>query len=270
MVTWTPDLIKASKGKEFLPALTVYDFRMTRMLDELGVPMLLVGDSLGMVVLGYPDTTHVTMEDMIHHVRAAARAKPKSCLVGDMPYQSYETSEQAVRNARHLMEAGAHAVKLEGGQEIGAQIKAIRNAGIPCVGHLGMLPQHILEGGKYRIKGRTSEEKQSLLDNAAFLDSMGICAIVLELVETELTANITQSISVPTIGIGSGNGCDGQILVTHDLVGSFPWFRPKFVQPKMEATRLMQSAVQEWRNDWESLYQKQRTRQESDESNTNA
>jgi len=270
MVTWTPDLIKASKGKEFLPALTVYDYPMTRMLDELGIPMLLVGDSLGMVVLGYPDTTHVTMEDMIHHVRAAARAKPKSFLVGDMPYQSYETSEQAVRNARHLTDAGAHAVKLEGGKEIGTQIKAIRNAGIPCVGHLGMLPQHILEEGKYRIKGRTEDEKQSLLDNAAFLDSMGISALVLELVESELTAEITRSISVPTIGIGSGNGCDGQILVTHDLVGTFPWFRPKFVQPKMEATRLMQQAVQEWCNDWESLYQKQRNRRESTDSKPEA
>src|SRR6056300_1415525 len=115
MKIWTPELIKASKRKHFLSALTVYDYPMTRMLDELGIPMLLVGDSLGMVVLGYPDTTHVTMDDMVHHVKAAARAKPKSCLVGDMPYQSYETSEQAVRNARHLVDAGAHAVRLEGG-----------------------------------------------------------------------------------------------------------------------------------------------------------
>ncbi len=257
MKTWTPDLIKASKRRRFLSALTVYDYPMTRMLDELGIPMLLVGDSLGMVVLGYPDTTHVSMEDMVHHVKAAARAKPKSCLVGDMPYQSYETCEQAVRNARHLMDAGAHAVKLEGGREIGSQIKAIRNAGIPCVGHLGMLPQHILEEGKYRIKGRSEEEKQKLIDDAEFLDSVGMIAVVLELVEHSLTETITNSVSCPTIGIGSGNGCDGQILVTHDLVGTFPWFRPKFVQPRLEAASLIQAAVRDWQRDWETLYQKQ-------------
>lgn len=259
MNTWTPELIKASKRKYFLSALTVYDYPMTRMLDELGIPLLLVGDSLGMVVLGYPDTTHVTMEDMVHHVKAAARAKPKSCLVGDMPYQSYETCEQAVRNARHLIDAGAHAVKLEGGREIGAQIKAICNAGIPCVGHLGMLPQHILEEGKYRIKGRSEEEKRKLIDDAAFLDSMGMFAVVLELVEHSLTKKITNSVSYPTIGIGSGNGCDGQILVTHDLVGTFPWFRPKFVQPRLDAASLMKAAVREWQTDWESLYKKQQT-----------
>ena len=259
MNTWTPELIKASKRKHFLSALTVYDYPMTRMLDELGIPMLLVGDSLGMVVLGYPDTTQVTMDDMVHHVKAAARAKPKSCLVGDMPYQSYKTCEQAVRNARRLIDAGAHAVKLEGGREIGAQIKAICNAGISCVGHLGMLPQHILEEGKYRIKGRSAEEKQKLIDDAAFLDSIGMFAVVLELVEHGLTEKITNSVSYPTIGIGSGNGCDGQILVTHDLVGTFPWFRPKFVQPRLEAASLMKTAVREWQTDWESLYKKQQT-----------
>ena len=252
-------MIKASKRRHFLSALTVYDYPMTRMLDELGIPMLLVGDSLGMVVLGYPDTTHVTMDDMLHHVKAAARANPKSCLVGDMPYQSYQSSEQAVRNARRLLDAGAHAVKLEGGQEIGAQIKAICSAGIPCVGHLGMLPQHILEEGTYRIKGRSGEEQQKLREDAAFLDSLGIFAVVLELVEHSLTEEITRSVSCPTIGIGSGNGCDGQILVTHDLVGTFPWFRPKFVKPRLDAATLMKAAVKDWQNDWELLYAKRQT-----------
>ncbi|MDA7618103.1 3-methyl-2-oxobutanoate hydroxymethyltransferase [Verrucomicrobia bacterium] len=254
MDTWTPDLIRASKGKQFLPALTTYDYPMTRMLDELGIPMLLVGDSLGMVVLGYPDTTHVTMEDMIHHIRAAARAKPKACLVGDMPYQSYETSEQAVRNARRLVEAGAQAVKLEGGHDIGMQIRAIRNAGIPCVGHLGMLPQHILEEGSYKIKGRRENERRQLLEDAAFLETVGVCALVIELVEPNLSQKITSVTSAPTIGIGSGPHCDGQILVTHDLVGSFPWFRPKFVKPRLQATRQMQDAVRTWRCDEDGLY----------------
>ena len=252
-------MIKASKRKHFLSALTVYDYPMTRMLDELGIPMLLVSDSLGMVVLGYPDTTHVTMDDMLHHVKAAAMANPKSCLVGDMPYQSYQSSEQAVRNARRLIDAGAHAVKLEGGQEIGAQIKAICSAGIPCVGHLGMLPQHILEEGTYRIKGRSREEHQKLMDDAAFLDSTGMFAVVLELVEHSLTEEITRSVSCPTIGIGSGNSCDGQILVTHDLVGTFPWFRPKFVKPRLDAATLMKTAVKDWQNDWELLYAKRQT-----------
>ena len=259
MKIWTPEMIKASTRRHFLSALTVYDYPMTRMLDELGIPMLLVGDSLGMVVLGYPDTTHVTMDDMLHHVKAAARANPNSCLVGDMPYQSYQSSEQAVRNASRLIDAGAHAVKLEGGQEIGAQIKAICSAGIPCVGHLGMLPQHILEEGTYRIKGRSKEEQQKLMDDAAFLDSTGMFAVVLELVEHSLTEEITRSVSCPTIGIGSGNGCDGQILVTHDLVGTFPWFRPKFVQPRLDAATLMKAAVKDWQNDWELLYANRQT-----------
>ncbi|MGA0327071.1 MAG: 3-methyl-2-oxobutanoate hydroxymethyltransferase [Limisphaerales bacterium] len=248
--------IRAFKGKSFLPALTVYDYPMTRLLDELGIPLLLVGDSLGMVVLGYPDTTHVTMEEMLHHVRAAARANPRGFLVADMPYQSYQNPDQALTHATQLKEAGAKGVKLEGGQEVAPQIQAILQSGIPCVGHLGMLPQRVVEEGGYRIKGRSEQEKASLLENAELLAKLGVCALVLELVQSDLAREITHRVSIPTIGIGSGDDCDGQILVTQDLIGGFPWFRPKFVTPVMESASLLQKSVDAWRGEQSERYRK--------------
>ncbi len=229
-----------------IAALTAYDFAMAKLLDEAGVPVILVGDSLGMVTLGYPDTTHVTMADMEHHARAAARAKPRALLGGDLPYHSYETPEQAVANARRLIMAGAEFVKAEGGREILPQVRAILAADIPFMGHLGMLPQHILEEGKYRIKGRDDAGRAKLLADAAALAEAGAFAIVLELVTPPVAKEISQSISIPTLGIGSGPDCDGQILVTNDLLGTFPWFTPKFVQPKLNAAELMKAAVTEW------------------------
>jgi 3-methyl-2-oxobutanoate hydroxymethyltransferase len=240
------DSIRAMKGRERFAALTSYDYPMTRMLDETGVPLLLVGDSLGMVVLGYPDTTHVTMEEMIHHTRACARAEPRALLVSDLPYHSYDTPEQAVANALKLIDSGAEAVKAEGGREILDQVRAIIAAGIPFLGHLGMLPQHVLEEGGYHIKGRKEEEHVRLLDDADVLSSAGAFAIVLELVAPPVAAEITSRVPIPTIGIGSGPACDGQILVTHDLVGMFPWFTPGFVKSKLQSASQMQSAVREW------------------------
>lgn len=229
-----------------IPALTTYDYPMTRMLDEAGVPFLLVGDSLGMVVLGHPNTTHVTLEDMEHHVRAAARAKPKAFLAADLPYRSYETPDQAVASARRLGAAGAEAVKAEGGREILEQVRAIRREGIPFVGHLGMLPQHVLEEGGYRIKGRDEAQRQALLADARALEDAGALALVLELVTPPVAVEISRSIRIPTLGIGSGPDCDGQILVVADLIGTFPWFTPKFVRRRMEGASLMQGAVREW------------------------
>ncbi len=231
---------------EKIAALTAYDFPMAKLLDEAGIPVLLVGDSLGMVVLGYPDTTHVTMADMEHHVGAAARARTRALLGGDLPYRSYETPEQAVVNARRLRAAGADFVKAEGGREILPQMRAIQAAGIPFMGHLGMLPQHILEEGKYRIKGRDDAGRVRLLEDAALLAEAGAFAIVLELVTPPVAKEISQAISIPTIGIGSGPDCDGQILVTHDLLGTFPWFTPKFVKPRLDAAGQMKAAVLEW------------------------
>jgi 3-methyl-2-oxobutanoate hydroxymethyltransferase len=244
----TVETIRGMKARgEQVAALTVYDYPMAKLLDECGVPFLLVGDSVGMVVLGYPDTTHVTMAEMEHHVRAAARAKPDALLGGDLPYRSYDTVASAVANARRLVAAGAEFVKAEGGQEILPQVQAIVAAGISFCGHLGMLPQHVLEEGGYHIKGKQEDEHQRLLTDAQALAAAGAFAIVLELVTPSVAAEISRMISVPTIGIGSGPDCDGQILVTHDLVGSFPWFTPRFVKPRANCAAEIRSAVAGWK-----------------------
>jgi 3-methyl-2-oxobutanoate hydroxymethyltransferase len=226
---------------------------MTKLLDEVGVPLLLVGDSLGMVVLGYPDTTHVTLDDIEHHLLACARAEPFALLAADLPYQTYETPEAAARSASRLVAAGADAVKAEGGRSILPQVEAIIEAGIPFVGHLGMLPQHIKEEGGYKKKGRTPEEAEALCEDARALAEAGVIAIVLELVIPEVAARITREVEVPTIGIGSGEDCDGQILVTHDLIGTFPWFTPKFVEPKLKGGERIRAAVKRWMKDMGGL-----------------
>src|SRR5258707_4775172 len=244
----TAQSIRDSKARgERMAALTAYDLPMTRLLDEVGLPLILVGDSLGMVVLGYPDTTHVTMAEMEHHVRAAARAKPRALLAADLPFGSYETAESAVANARRLMDAGAEAVKAEGGRAILPQVRAIISAGIPYCGHIGMLPQQVREEGGYKIKGRTESERDALLADARALADAGAFAIVLEIVTPPVAAELTRQIPIPTIGIGSGPDCDGQILVTLDLLGTFPWFTPKFVKPKMNGAEQMRSAIAEWK-----------------------
>jgi len=244
----TPDFLRAMKArKERIPALTAYDFPMARLLDEVGIPFILVGDSLGMVVLGFPDTTHVTMADMEHHVRAAARARPRALVVADMPFRSYETVPSAVANARRLLAAGAEAVKAEGGREIIEQVRAIVGAGIPFCGHLGMLPQHVLEEGGYHVKGRKEGEHQALLADADALVAAGAFAIVLELVTPPVAREISRRIPVPTIGIGAGPDCDGQILVTPDLLGMLPWFSLKHVKPKLNAAEQMRAVIQEWK-----------------------
>jgi 3-methyl-2-oxobutanoate hydroxymethyltransferase len=183
---------------------------------------------------------------MEHLGRAAARARPRALLAADLPYRSYDHPQDAVRNARRLIDAGAEAVKAEGGREILDQVRALTAEGIPFLGHLGMLPQHILEEGRYRIKGRQDAERQALLEDAAALAEAGAFALVLELVTPPVASEITRRASVPTIGIGSGPDCDGQILVTHDLIGGFPWFTPKFVQPMARTAEATQTAVQAW------------------------
>lgn len=243
----TSQTIREMKGHAQIASLTVYDFPWAKLLDEAGIPLMLVGDSLGMVVLGYPDTTHVRMSEMLHHVRAVARAKPRALVVADLPYRSYDDPTTALFNAQALIEAGAEAVKAEGGREICPQIKAITESGIPFCGHLGMLPQHVKEeGGKYRIKGRTDEQHEALLADAEALVQAGAFAVVLELVTPPVARELTERISIPTIGIGSGPDCDGQILVTHDLVGAFPWFTPRFVTPKVNTGEAIRGAVTEW------------------------
>ncbi len=244
----TAEAIRAMKSRgEKIAALTAYDFPMARLLDEAAIPLLLVGDSVGMVVLGYPDTTHVTMAEMEHHVRAAARAKPRALLAADLPYRSYETAEDALLNAKRLTAAGAEAVKAEGGRDIVEQVRAIVTAGIPFLGHLGMLPQRVVAEGGYHVKGKKEPERLALLADAEALVNAGAFAIVLELVTPPVAREITERIPVPTIGIGAGTDCDGQILVTPDLLGMLPWFNLKHVKPKLNAAEQMRSVIKEWK-----------------------
>jgi 3-methyl-2-oxobutanoate hydroxymethyltransferase len=240
----TPETIRSLKGRhQPIAALTAYDYPTARLLDEAGIDLLLVGDSLGMLMLGYPDTTHVRLEDVIHHTRAVARATSSALVVADLPIHSYDNVDLAVTSSKRLIDAGAHAVKLEGGQACSAQIRAITSAGIPFVGHIGMLPQHLLEEGGYRIKGRTAEQRNVLLNDAYAVEKSGGFAIVLELIDPPVAAEITRTISIPTIGIGSGAECDGQILVFHDLVGYFPWFKPKHVKAEGDVAAEIRKAA---------------------------
>ncbi len=246
----TPDWIRGIKARgQRVAALTAYDYPTARLLDEAGVPLILVGDSLGMVVLGYPDTTQVTLAEMRHHVAAVARAKTRALVVGDLPFHTYETPAEALANARVLVEAGAQAIKLEGGVRVVPEIEAIRGAGIAVMGHIGMLPQSIHEEGGYKVKGKTEEGREQLLADAQAVEAAGAFALVMELVQPDAAALITRSVGIPTIGIGSGQGCDGQILVTPDLVGAFPWFRPKFAVARADVGATIRAAAESFVRD---------------------
>ena len=241
----TPEWIAGAKARgEKVPVLTAYDYPTARLLDEAGVPVILVGDSLGMVVLGYPDTTHVTLAEIRHHVAAVARAKTRALVVGDLSYHTYDTPEAAVSNARILVDAGAEAVKLEGGVEVAPEIREMRKAGIAVMGHIGMLPQSVKKEGGYKIKGRSEADKHRLLDDALAVEEAGAFAVVMELIEPEASREITARLNIPTIGIGSGAHCAGQILVIHDLVGAFPWFRPKFAVAKADVASAIRGAAE--------------------------
>ena len=235
---------RAAKTRgEKIALLTAYDYPLARLLDECGIEIILVGDSLGMVVLGHPDTTAVTMDDMLHHCKAVARGVQSSPIVCDLPFASYQTPAMAVENARRLIAAGANAVKLEGGVSHESHISTLAAAGIPVMAHIGMLPQNVkLEGG-YKIKGNTPHEADALLADALAVERAGAFAVVLELVSEPVAKKISSAISIPTVGIGSGAGCDGQVLVTHDLIGLFPWFKPKFVTRKAHVAEEIAATV---------------------------
>lgn len=236
--------IKRKLSGEKQAWLTAYDYPSARLLDETGIDLILVGDSLGMVVLGQKDTVDVTLPEMIHHLKAVRRGVSRAPVAVDLPSHTYDTPSQALESARLLVEAGADAVKLEG--PLPEIIATLTKESIQVIGHLGMLPQHVREEGGYHRKGKSEAEADSLLRAAVDLQEAGACAIVLELVEASLSDKISKELDIPTIGIGSGTGCDGQILVTTDLLGFQPWFRPSFVKPKADLATPFQNAVMEF------------------------
>jgi 3-methyl-2-oxobutanoate hydroxymethyltransferase len=244
---------KKERG-EPITMLTAYDYPTALAMDKAGLDAILVGDSLGMVVLGYENTLPVTMEEMLHHARAVARGAQTSLLVGDMPFMSYQVSvEDALRNAgRFVQEAGMDAIKLEGGRERGEAVRAITSAGIPVMGHLGLTPQSVHQLGGFRAQGKTALAAKRLVDDALILEQAGCFSLVLEAVPGRLAELISQRLSIPTLGIGAGLGCDGQVLVTHDLLGLFDRFTPKFVKKYAELHVEMQRAFAEYIEDVET------------------
>ncbi|MDW8029665.1 MAG: 3-methyl-2-oxobutanoate hydroxymethyltransferase [Armatimonadota bacterium] len=242
----TQTLLEKKQASEKIVALTAYDYPTALLVDEAGVDIVLVGDSVGNVVLGYDSTLAVTMEEMRHHLRAVRRGVKTALLVADMPFLSYQSSvAQAIENAGLFLRDGAEAVKLEGGtQPILQVVKALVDVGIPVIGHLGFTPQWIHQFGGVRVRGRRSEEAKRLFDMALALQESGCFAIVLELVPEDLAAMITEKLSIPTIGIGSGQHCDGQILVLHDLIGMFPGWSPRHAKQYANVGELIRHAVE--------------------------
>lgn len=234
----------AMKGSEKISVLTAYDYSTSLICDKAGVDILLVGDSAGMVVLGYSSTVPVGMAEMTMFCSAVARGAKRAMIVGDMPFGSYQPSPSvAVENAVQLVKAGCDAVKLEGGSEIIGTIKAIVEAGIPVMGHIGLKPQTSSLWEGYKLQGRTKESAMKLMEDAKVLEKAGVFSIVLEMVASEVAASITKSVSVPTIGIGSGAGCDGQVLVLHDMLGIYEDIRPRFVKRYAEMSKAIFDAV---------------------------
>jgi 3-methyl-2-oxobutanoate hydroxymethyltransferase len=244
---------KKERG-EPITMLTAYDYPTAMAIDKAGIDSILVGDSLAMVVLGYENTLPVTMEEMLHHARAVARGAKNSMLIGDMPFMSYQVSvEDAVRNAgRFIQQANMDAIKLEGGRERADAVRAIVGAGIPVMGHLGLTPQSVHQLGGFRAQGKTASAAKRLLEDAQILEEAGAFSIVLESVPARLAEFISKKISIPTIGIGAGLGCDGQVLVTHDLLGLFERFTPKFVKKYANLHEVMNKAFTEYIDDIET------------------
>ena len=238
----------AKQKNERLTMLTAYDYSTAKLIDASGVDSVLVGDSLGMVMLGYEDTLSVTMEDMIHHTKAVARGVKDALVVSDLPFMSYQTSVyDAVSNAGRLIKEGrAQAVKLEGGIEVCPQIKAIVEASIPVMAHLGLTPQSVNAFGGFKVQGKDEEAARSLIEQAKAVEAAGAFAVVLECIPAKLAELITNSISIPTIGIGAGNGCDGQVLVYQDMLGLYSDFTPKFVKRYAEIGPQMENAIEDY------------------------
>ena len=244
-------LYDLKKRNEKIVMLTAYDYQTAILEDRAGVDMILVGDSLGMVVLGYENTIPVTLEEVIHHLKAVARAKPRAFLVGDLPFMSYQASvEDAVRNAGRLVkEGGAEAIKLEGGRRMKSVIQAILDADIPVMGHIGLTPQSLHRFGGYKVQGKDEASAEKLVEEAAFLEEIGCFSMVLEGIPWRLAERITKSLTIPTIGIGAGPHCDGQVLVINDMLGLLEEFSPKFVKRYGEFGKKIEKAISEYVDD---------------------
>lgn len=227
-----PDLHRCKRDNKKIIVVTAYDALFARLLEQAGIEAMLVGDSLGVVVQGKSNTLSVTMEDMLYHTKLVADAAQQSLVIGDMPFMSYQASkEEALRNAGRFLQAGAHAVKLEGGRAMADRIEAMTQVGIPVFGHLGMTPQSVNQYGGYKVQGKSTERAKTLVSDAKTLEEAGAVAVVLEAIPAALAKTITEQLSIPTIGIGAGPHCDGQVLVLYDLLGLFDEFAPKFVKP---------------------------------------
>ncbi|MFT5122428.1 MAG: 3-methyl-2-oxobutanoate hydroxymethyltransferase [Candidatus Omnitrophota bacterium] len=248
---WTARRISALKGKEKIAAVTCYDYATARFVDASGMHLVLVGDSLGMTVLGHKSTLPVTVDDMIHHTAAVVRGTEHALVVGDMPFMSYQPGIDLtmVNAGRFLKEAGADAVKLEGGAERTELVKSVVGSGIPVMGHIGLTPQSIKDFGGFKVQGRSPEEAEKLIKDAKALEAAGVFSIVLEAIPAGLAQRITDSISIPTVGIGAGPYCDGQILVINDMLGTYDEFTPKFVKQYAQLGEEMTRAFGEYIHD---------------------
>ena len=248
----TINQIKDMKRKgEKITMLTAYDYATAKIIDETDIPLILVGDSLGMVVLGYESTIPVTMEDMLHHTKAVARGAKRAMVIGDLPFMTYHiTTDDALRNAaRFIQEGGAQAIKLEGGVKVAEKVSRIVGCGIPVMGHIGLTPQSVHQSSGFKVQGTTPETATRLLEDAQALEAAGSFAIVLETVPAPLATLITQRIGVPTIGIGAGTSCDGQVQVINDILGSFTDFIPKHTKQYAKLTDIIKNAVSEYHSE---------------------
>jgi 3-methyl-2-oxobutanoate hydroxymethyltransferase len=227
-----PEFLNAKRERKKLIVVTAYDALFTRIVEQAGIEAILVGDSLGVVVQGKDNTLSVTMDDMLYHTKLVAESAQRALVISDMPFMSYQASRaEAIRNAGRLIQAGAQAVKLEGGAPVVDRVAAMTQVGIPVMGHLGMTPQSVHQLGGYKVQGRGKDQAKTLLDDAKALESAGAFAVVLEAIPAEVAKTVTEQLTIPTIGIGAGPHCDGQILVLYDLLGLFDEFVPKFVKP---------------------------------------
>ncbi len=248
------ELLKRKRDKKKITMITAYDYPFAQIVDEAGIDVVLVGDSLGMVVQGLENTLPVTMDEMIYHTRMVSRAAKNALVIGDMPYLSYQISkEDAVRNGgRFLKEGGAQAVKLEGGREVAEAVEAMTRCEIPVMAHIGLTPQAIHRMGGYKVQGRTDEAAQRLVEDAKIMENAGAFALILEAIPADLAGQITGELSIPTIGIGGGSFCDGQVLVIHDVLGLFDRFVPKFVKKYANLKGDALSAVRKYKEEVES------------------